>query len=153
MNEIKSKHIDLIQSIISRMASNSFMMKGWAVTILAAIFVLSTKEAIPCFAFIAIIPNILFWVLDSYYLQNERRYRQLYKTIVANEPDEKLSLEMTKPNCREKTTFIQAMFSKTEWLFYVAMTRAKNRLVFSYVKIKGGKEILPSRFVDELLEK
>ena len=38
-------------------------------------------------------------------------------------------------------------------LFYVAMTRAKNRLVFSYVKIKGGKEILPSRFVDELLEK
>lgn len=121
MNEIKSKHIDLIQSIISRMASNSFMMKGWAVTILAAIFVLSTKEAIPCFAFIAIIPNILFWVLDSYYLQNERRYRQLYKTIVANEPDEKLSLEMPKPNCREKTTFIQAMFSKTECLFYVAM--------------------------------
>ena len=38
-------------------------------------------------------------------------------------------------------------------LFYVAMTRAKNRLVFSYVKIKGGEEILPSRFVDELLEK
>ena len=37
-------------------------------------------------------------------------------------------------------------------LFYVAMTRARNRLVFSYVKIKNGKEIFPSRFVDELLE-
>ena len=37
-------------------------------------------------------------------------------------------------------------------LFYVAMTRARNRLVFSYVRIKNGKEILPSRFVDELLE-
>ena len=121
MNEIKSKHIDLIQSIISRMASNSFMMKGWAVTILAAIFVLSTKEAIPRFAFVAIIPNIIFWILDSYYLQSERRYRQLYKTIVVSEPDEKLSLKMPKPNRKEKTAFIQAVFSKTEWLFYVAM--------------------------------
>ena len=44
-------------------------------------------------------------------------------------------------------------YAEERRLFYVAMTRAKNRLVFSYVKIKGGKEILPSRFVDELLEK
>ena len=52
-----------------------------------------------------------------------------------------------------KKAVLEEAVEEERRLFYVAMTRAKNRLVFSYVKIKGGKEILPSRFVDELLEK
>lgn len=36
-------------------------------------------------------------------------------------------------------------------LFYVAMTRAKRKLIISYVKEKNGKELNPSRFVGELL--
>ena len=36
-------------------------------------------------------------------------------------------------------------------MFYVAMTRAKRKLIISYVKTKNGKEQSPSRFVDELL--
>ncbi len=36
-------------------------------------------------------------------------------------------------------------------MFYVAMTRAKSRLVISYVKEKNGKEPGPSRFIEELL--
>lgn len=35
-------------------------------------------------------------------------------------------------------------------LFYVAMTRAKRKLIISYVKEKNGKEANPSRFVNEL---
>ena len=38
-------------------------------------------------------------------------------------------------------------------MFYVAMTRAKRKLVISYVKTKNGKELSPSRFVEELLLK
>ena len=37
-------------------------------------------------------------------------------------------------------------------LFYVAMTRAKEKLTVCYVRTKSGKEISPSRFVDELLD-
>ena len=37
-------------------------------------------------------------------------------------------------------------------LFYVAMTRAKDVLKITYVKIKNGKDAKPSRFVDELFE-
>lgn len=36
-------------------------------------------------------------------------------------------------------------------LFYVAMTRAKKRLIISYVKEKSGKKKTPSRFIEELL--
>lgn len=35
-------------------------------------------------------------------------------------------------------------------LFYVAMTRAKEELIITYVKTKNGKETAPSRFVNEL---
>ena len=43
--ENKYKHMDYIQSAISRMASNSFYLKGWNVTIIAAIVALSFKES------------------------------------------------------------------------------------------------------------
>ena len=35
----KMKHLEMIQGVISRMANNSFMLKGWAVTLVAGIFV------------------------------------------------------------------------------------------------------------------
>ena len=38
-------------------------------------------------------------------------------------------------------------------MFYVAMTRAKRKLVISYIKKKNGKDQYPSRFVQELLKK
>ena len=37
-------------------------------------------------------------------------------------------------------------------LFYVGMTRAREELKITYVKTKNGKDVSPSRFVDELLE-
>lgn len=37
-------------------------------------------------------------------------------------------------------------------LFYVAMTRAKEQLKIVYAKKKSGKDVAPSRFVDELFE-
>lgn len=36
-------------------------------------------------------------------------------------------------------------------MFYVGMTRAKTRLIISYVKEKNGKALSPSRFIEELL--
>ena len=34
----KLKHLEMVQGVINRMASNSFMLKGWAVTLVAGIF-------------------------------------------------------------------------------------------------------------------
>ncbi len=36
-------------------------------------------------------------------------------------------------------------------MFYVAMTRAKKHLIITYTKTKNGKEMSPSRFLNELL--
>lgn len=83
-DEDKRKHLDLLQGAISRMASNSFLLKGWSVTLATALFGLSTKEAKPELALLALLPIMSFWGLDAYYLALERTFRQLYKTATVN---------------------------------------------------------------------
>ena len=81
--ENKYKHMDYIQSAISRMASNSFYLKGWNVTIIAAIVALSFKESDWRIYACALALNIVFWVLDAYYLKQEKLFRELYNKVSA----------------------------------------------------------------------
>ena len=54
-------------------------------------------------------------------------------------------------SCPYKKATADEEIEEERRLFYVAMTRAKRKLVISYVKEKNGKDLLPSRFVSELL--
>ena len=76
--ENKINHLNMIQDVINRMASNSFALKGWSVTLIAGIFVLSSKDNDKLYFLVSYIPVIVFWGLDSYYLLQERLYRALY---------------------------------------------------------------------------
>jgi hypothetical protein len=79
--ECKLKHLEIIQSAIMRMAGNSFLLKGWSVTLVSALFALAAKDSNPLFLFVAYIPCVCFWVLDAYFLRQERLYRALYKQV------------------------------------------------------------------------
>ena len=70
--ENRIKHLELIQGIITRMAGNSFMLKGWAVTLVSGIFVLASKDTDKLYFLVAYLPVLIFWGLDSYYLLQER---------------------------------------------------------------------------------
>ena len=52
----KIKHLELIQGVINRLATNSFQMKGWTVVLVAAILVLLAREDRLDAAFIALLP-------------------------------------------------------------------------------------------------
>jgi hypothetical protein len=77
----KIKHLEFIQNVINRMNNNSFMMKGWAVTLVAALFALSDKDNNHHLYIIAFIPVPLFWLLDGFFLATERRFRDLYEVV------------------------------------------------------------------------
>lgn len=79
----KRKHFDLLQSAIARMASHSFLLKGWSITVATAMFGLAAKETKPPLALLALLPILAFWGLDGYYLGYERRFRQLFQAAVA----------------------------------------------------------------------
>ncbi len=76
------KHLEFIQNIINRMNSNSLTIKGWAVTIVSALFAISASTNESAFLLVSIIPTIFFWMLDTLYLQNERKFRSLYNEAI-----------------------------------------------------------------------
>ena len=71
------KRLEILQSIISRMAQNSFAIKGWAVAVMTALLAFSNKESDRWFAIYALYPAVAFWGLDAYYLMQERLFREL----------------------------------------------------------------------------
>jgi hypothetical protein len=88
------KEIDLIQECIKRMASNSFLLKGWTISLVAVVLALSEKNVSPYFLGLAIlVPIISFWYLDAFFLYTEKLYRKMYEWVIAERPksnDEKM---------------------------------------------------------------
>ena len=118
--ENKRKHLELVQGVINRMASNSFMLKGWAVTLVAGIFALAGKDTDKLYFLVAYVPIIVFWGLDAYYLLQERLYRSLYdKVRKTQENNIDFSLKATTEEFNSnKNCYCSCLFSKTEVGFY-----------------------------------
>lgn len=123
--EILTKEIDLIQGCINRMAQNSFMIKGWCITIVTALIAFLDKN-INAFilGFIFIIPILAFWYLDSFFLLTERLYRRKYEWVIKNRltSDEKIfDLNPNSFKDVKKDKEIKIMFSKTLRWFYLML--------------------------------
>ena len=117
------KHMEMIQAVITRMASNSFALKGWAVTLVAALFALSGKDANPTYFLVAYIPVLVFWYLDAFYLMQERLYRNLYEKVRQQSEDEiDFSMNAAADEFKtEKTTISNCFLSKTILGFYLPL--------------------------------
>lgn len=105
------------------MASNSFTLKGWAVTLVAGIFALASKNADKMYFLVTYIPVIVFWGLDAYYLQQERLYRALYDKARALSEDEiDFSMDTSPAELHsEKTIYWNCLISKTVLWFYLPL--------------------------------
>lgn len=83
--EIMFKEIDLIQSCITRMAQNSFMVKGWLITLITAVLTLKPEKVdVDIICLICAISTFCFWALDAFFLKTERLYRMKYEWIIKN---------------------------------------------------------------------
>jgi len=83
--EVLHKEIDLIQSCINRMAQNSFSCKGWALTLIAGVSTLIPKNVNKLYLFIIILCiDLCFWWLDSFYVLQEKKYREKYSWVIKN---------------------------------------------------------------------
>lgn len=122
MSENNIKHLEMIQGVITRMGTNSFMLKGWAVTLVAGLFALSDKKTDQGFFLIAYMPTVLFWILDSYYLLQERRFRVIYDKVRENTTDYNFSMKWNKETMNtDKTNWFSCFTSISEVLFYLPL--------------------------------
>ena len=117
LKEYMLKDIDIIQDIIKRMAFNSFMIKGWAITLVVVTLLLKGTEYQ---IWIAFIPLFVFWFLDAYFLWQERMYRKLYEWVINNRLETKEYLfDMNAYRFKDEVqSKFRIMFSITLGFFY-----------------------------------
>ena len=75
-------YLNILQGVVARMASNSANCKTWCISLVSAILVVIADKSKPNYAWIALIPIVLFFLLDSYYLGQERNFREIYNNFV-----------------------------------------------------------------------
>ena len=119
MEQERIQHLEFIQNIINRMNSNSFQIKEWMITIVSALLALYASSDNVTYVFVAIVPTLLFWYLDAYYLQLERKYRGLYDDV--KDPEKRISFfSMDITNYKDgRFKFCECLFSKTTAPLYL----------------------------------
>jgi hypothetical protein len=119
--ENKRAHLEMIQAIITRMSTNSFLLKGWSVTLASALFALAAGGAQPLFVYLAYFPAFVFWILDGYFLRQERLFRKLYDHVRhLGESDVDFSMDTSTVD-GEVAAWSAVVFSKTLLIFHGAV--------------------------------
>ena len=120
--ENKRAHLEIIQAVITRMAGNSFLIKGWSVTLVAALFALAAANTNGLFVYLAYFPAFMFWALDAYFLRQERLFRKLYDHVRGVE-EERVDFSMnTKPFETDMDGMVGVAWSYTLRLFHGTIT-------------------------------
>lgn len=119
MRENKRKHLEFIQGVVNRLSTNSFLLKGWSVGLVSALFALAAHNSNAKFVFLAYVPAFMFWGLDGYCLWQERLYRRLFD-MIRQRPEEETDFSMSTANVpRTKgLSWIETVFSKTLIVFH-----------------------------------
>ena len=115
------EHLKFIQETINRMARNSFAIKGWTSALNIAIFAFAGTDKYKA-VIISIIPTILFWILDSYYLLQEKKYRLLYDNVrLKDKADFDMNCNNLDIKLKDVKSYriINSFFSFSELFFYI----------------------------------
>lgn len=147
MTEQTLKHLEFLQNIISRMNSNSFSIKGWMITIVSAFLALYASSNNINYILSAIPIVLIFWILDSYYLLQERRFRAIYNDRAGLSSNPKTTTDfIMNPNLYtkdddKKYSFFNVLKSITQITLYgtiiVALSSFYSYNEFKVEKIKG----------------
>jgi hypothetical protein len=88
--EALHKELDLCQSVVSRMAKNSFQLKTWAFGLTGGVLAIA-KDGLfdnPWSSFyipiLVLVILFSFWYLDAYFLRQEQLFLKVYERIVAD---------------------------------------------------------------------
>jgi hypothetical protein len=115
------KEVDVIEGIVDRMGYNSFLIKGWAVTLVVVtlLFKGAVSQVSVAVIAVAVVPLLGFWALDAYFLNMERRYRALYTWVITNrlkKTDFLLSMDIRQ--FKKPHDYVYTFFSRTLLGFY-----------------------------------
>ena len=113
------KHLEMIQNVINRLGRNSFLLKSWSMTIIVAAMVLIARHDLqsPFLVLALFLPILGFWILDGYFLWQERLFRKVYDHI-RTQSDTDFKMDVMKHRNKPKCNWPSSMFSVTLIIFY-----------------------------------
>lgn len=112
------------------MARNSFLIKGWCITIVTALVSLAAKENNSKSLVVTIITIFMFWMLDGYFLYSERLYQALYDKVRLQKEVNINFCMNTKEFEGGRNTWLSSTFSKTLNILYVSLIGLVSILFF-----------------------
>ena len=114
------EHLKIIQAVIDRLGRNTLWVKTWSLTLIVTVTILTAIHYVhrPHFSLI-LIPFILgFWILDGYFLWQERLFRKVYDAIRV-QSDTDFQMAPLKHRDKPKCSWVSAIFSVTLVIFYL----------------------------------
>lgn len=117
-------HLGIIQNVIQRMSTNSTNCKAWCVTLVAAVLVIVADKGKPGYAWIALLPTVVFLALDAYYLALEKAFRNCYNQFVSKLRAGSLfeqDLYSVMPIGNMSKLQFEAIKSFSVWGFYISL--------------------------------
>ena len=114
------KHLEVTQGAINRLGGNSFLLKSWSMTVLVAAMVLMARQDAPnpLLALTLIVPIAGFWILDGYFLWQERLFRKVYDEV-RQQDDTDFEMGILKHRKAPKCSWVASIFSVTLIIFYL----------------------------------
>jgi hypothetical protein len=107
------KHLEFIQAVVTRLANDSFLMKGWALTVSGAIYGFAVNATSGPLAAIGLMPVAVFWGLDAYFLRQERLFRALYDRVRRRDPAVEPFSMNTGPGVAQVASWGRTLLSPT----------------------------------------
>lgn len=118
-NQFFVEEVKILQDVIKRMASNSFQIKTWTITLVVATMLLKGNEY---HILIAFIPLLAFWYLDSYYLQQERFFREKYNWLIKyRETNSDKIFDIASYQVKKVDSILKIMLSMSILPFYASI--------------------------------
>ena len=117
-------HLSIMQGVIQRMAENSRSCKLWCVTLVSAVLFFVARSGSPEHTLIALVPLLLFLILDTYYLALERAFRTSYGTFIEKVHAQELAysdLYIVAPSGSVASLFFRSLLSFSIYIFYIPL--------------------------------
>lgn len=87
------QHMAMYQNLIARMATNSSTCKNWCIVLISAFLAFIMDKGKVDMVWVGLLPVLLFWFLDAYYLALEKQFRAASNTSAEKIRESHFSLE------------------------------------------------------------
>lgn len=118
--ELRVKHLEMVQALVTRMAGYGVSFKSYCITVVTAVLGFAFTLQRPAVAALALLPLLSFALVDAQYLRIERRFRSLFDTVRSEGWLEMPTFEIKLENA-PKVSYWSALGSWSITSFYVPL--------------------------------